>query len=161
MGWALTLIVLAFLRLVALTLSFTLSTFCAALFITFVLFLGSDMGWLQNDPVTMVGSIAFATAFWLTIGQMTFGPACLTIFVLELWRAQSLTINVIAGGAVALASVMLASDTGVAEVDLPYEDMRLWGAFLSAGFIAGFAHWVLAGHRAGRWLGTPQQAVRD
>lgn len=168
LGWFITLIVLACLRFVALALSFILSSFAAALFITFVLFLGSDFGWLEEDILSAIGAIAFATSSWLIIASMALAPSLLAFLVLEFGRFSSLTINLLAGGGVGFAVMVLSFHPGIEntaspangdnrlQTDLPYSDGEIWAAVLSAGFIAGLSHWILAGHRSGRWLGTPR-----
>lgn len=151
-----TVLVLGLIRVVSLILSYALSTLAAALFITFVLFLGSDLGWIEDDPVTALGSIGFATAAWFAIAQLAFIPYLIIIPFLEFARGSGLTINLIAGGAVALIAIVMSPLGAGEETTLPYPNSEVWIAFISAGFIAGFVYWILSGHRAGRWLGTPK-----
>lgn len=154
MGWAVTLFFLTLMRLIALSLSFALSSFAAALFFTFVLFLGSDLGWLEDDPVTTLGAMGFAAASWFAIAQLAFAPSLIAFLFLELGRFSSLTINIIAGGAIACSVMIMGGAEGSATGELPYTGAEIWGATVSAGFISGLMHWLLAGHRAGRWMGS-------
>ena len=151
-----TVFLLGIIRAISLALSYALSTLAAALFITFVLFLGSDLGWIEDDPVTALGSIGFATASWFAIAQMTFIPYLIIIPLLEFGRITGLTLNLITGGTIALITIVM-SPLGVdQDIDLPYPSSEIWIAFISAGFVAGFIYWILSGHRAGRWLGMPK-----
>ncbi|MEE9375183.1 MAG: hypothetical protein V3V04_02485 [Rhizobiaceae bacterium] len=147
---------LALLRITALALSFALSSLSAAAFITFVLFLGSDAGWLQTDPFVTIGAFTFMIAMWFSIAQYAFYPAIAAFFVLEFARLNSLISNLLAGGFCALATLLLMPEF-LTEEALPYPSKNVWAALLAAGFIAGFTHWVLAGHRSGRWLGPQNQ----
>ena len=64
--------ILALIRIIALSLSFCLSTLAAALFITFVLFLGSDPTWLETDPAVAVGAFGFTIGVWFEIAHSLF-----------------------------------------------------------------------------------------
>ncbi|MEE9313859.1 MAG: hypothetical protein V3V02_04350 [Rhizobiaceae bacterium] len=143
---------LALLRLISLTLSFALSTFAAAAFVTFVLFLGSDTGWLQKDPFVALGAIAFMMAMWLSMAQLSFYPSLAAFCTLEFGRMSSLFSNLLAGGFCAFAAMVLLPEYYGGEA-LPYEARDIWLAMISAGFVGGLTHWILAGHRSGRWLG--------
>ena len=141
--------VLALIRLMALALSYLLSTLTAAAFITFALFLGGDAQWLQNDPEVVVGSIGFTFAVWFEISRVLFVPFVLYVLIAEPARLSGLVINLAAGGLFALVYMIMTPYT----FDLPYSGQQIWTAALAAGFVGGFAHWVFAGGRAGRWLG--------
>lgn len=161
MGWAVTVFILGLIRFISLALSFALATLAAALFITFVLFLGSDLGWIEDDPITAFSSAGFATASWLAIAQMTFIPFLIVIPFLEFTRATGFTINLIAGGAIALVAIVMSPLGAGEEIALPYPSSEIWIAFLSAGFVSGFVYWILSGHRAGKWLGTPKNSLQE
>ena len=148
---------LALIRITALALSFLLSTFAASLFITFVLFLGSDAGWLQEDPFVVMGAIGFATGAWITIAQLAFVPFIAITSIAEFARLASLLVNLLTGGFCALAILVLSPSITNGE-SLPYESPEIWLTSLAAGFVGGLSHWILAGHRAGRWLGSQQKA---
>ncbi len=156
-----TVFILGLIRFISLILSYTLATLAAALFITFVLFLGSDLGWIEDDPVTALGSIGFATASWFAIAQIAFIPFLIVIPFLEFTRATGFTINLIAGGAIALIVIVMSPLGAGEEIALPYPSSEVWITFLSAGFVSGFIYWALSGHRAGRWLGTAKPNYQE
>ena len=141
--------VLALIRLMALALSYLLSTLAAAAFITFALFLGGDAQWLQNDPEVVFGSIGFTLAVWFEISRVLFVPFVLFVLIAEPARLSGLVINLAAGGFFAVIYMIMTPYT----FDLPYSQQQIWTAALAAGFVGGFAHWILAGGSAGRWLG--------
>jgi len=141
-------------RLIALSLSFCLSTLAAALFITFVLFLGSDPTWLENDPAVAAVSFGFTIGVWVEIGTSLFAIFLFVILIAEFSRLSSLLFNTIAGGGLALVHMVLTPYS----FDLPYPNEQIWIAALAAGFVGGLVHWALAGYRAGRWLG-PRRAA--
>ena len=141
--------ILALIRIIALSLSFCLSTLAAALFITFVLFLGSDPTWLENDPAVAVGAFGFTIGVWFEIAHSLFAVFFFLVLIAEFVRASSLLFNLIAGGGLALVYMVLTPYA----FDLPYREEQIWIAALAAGFVGGLVHWILAGYRAGRWLG--------
>jgi hypothetical protein len=149
--------ILALIRLMALALSFMLSTLTAAVFLTFVLFLGAEVQWLNDDPTVAVGSVAFALAAWLEISRVLFVPFLLVVGVAEFARLSSLLFNTLAGGGLAYVYMSLASNT----FDLPYGQQEIWAAAWAAGFVGGLAYWMLAGYRAGRWLGPERTETRS
>lgn len=142
-------LVLALIRFVALCLSFLLSTFAAAAFMTFALFLGGDSAWLKDDPAVAIGSIGFLIGVWVEICRALFAPFLLIMLVAELSRLDSLTFNMVGGGILAVIYMVLLPYAH----DLPYSAREVWLVALAAGFVGGLVHWMLAGHRAGRWLG--------
>ena len=71
------------------------------------------------------------------------------VLIAEFVRASSLLFNLIAGGGLALVYMVLTPYA----FDLPYREEQIWIAALAAGFFGGLVHWILAGYRAGRWLG--------
>ena len=150
--------VLASIRFLALVLSFLISTLVAAAFLTFALFLGGNPEWLHNDPAVALGSVGFAFAAWIEIVRALFLPFLIVAAVADLSRITSLLFNILAGGALSLFYLVLTPYS----FNLPYSQREIWTAALAAGFVAGLVHWVLAGHRAGRWLGPgPEQDLPD
>ena len=108
--------ILAVIRLLALSLSFVLSTLCAAVFITFALFLGGNGSWLHNDPAVAIGSVGFTVGVWVEICQALFAPFLLMMLIAELSRLGSLAINMLAGGLLAIIYMVLTPYS----FDLPY-----------------------------------------
>ena len=148
-------LILALIRLMALALSYFLSTLAAAAFVTFSLFLGGDASWLSGDPEVAVGSIGFTVAVWFDIASFLFAPFLFLMLIAELARFSGLTINLLAGGLLAVIYMVMLPPA----LDQPYVQQEIWLAALGAGFFGGLVHWILAGHRAGRWLGPPKRIV--
>lgn len=148
-------LILALIRLMALALSYFLSTLAAATFVTFSLFLGGDASWLSGDPEVAVGSIGFTFAVWFDIAGFLFAPFLFLMLVAELARFTGVTINMLAGGMLAVIYMVMLPQA----LDLPYSQQEVWLAALGAGFFGGLVHWILAGHRAGRWLGPPKRII--
>ena len=146
-------LVLALIRTFALALSFILSTFAASAFVSFALFLGGDAEWLRNDPEVAVGTVGFALAVWFEIASVLFVPFILFVLIAEPARLNGLVTNLLAGGGFALV-YMVMNDRAV---DMPYAPQELWLAAMGAGFVGGLAHWLLAGYRAGRWMGPAKK----
>lgn len=162
-------LILFILRFVALCLSYTLSCAVAAATITFIIFLGQDIGWLaltpERDPAELVLTWASTSAFfvtaWFTILPAAFWPSVAVFTVQEAARLRSLLLHLIGGAAIAVAAVVLTIGMG-AGPDVPSGlDGGAWLTVLTAGFAGGATHWLLAGHRAGRWLGpdSPEAVV--
>lgn len=147
-----TLMLFAFFRLVVLLFSYVISAGAAALFLTLALFLDGDISWLRDDAGALVGSVGFATLMWFIILQVALLPFLFVVAVLEFSRLSSLLANLSGGGLCAAIIMGLLVENDGSE-GLPYNDVDIWLAALAAGFVAGLAHWILAGHRAGRWLG--------
>jgi hypothetical protein len=147
-------LILALIRTIALALSFILSTLAAATFVSFALFLGGDADWLRDDPQVAVGTAGFALAVWFEIARALFVPFIFFILIAEPARLAGLVSNMLVGGGFALVYMVM---TGSA-VDLPYPQQEIWIAAVAAGFVGGLAHWLLAGHRAGRWIGPAKKA---
>ncbi len=143
-------------RVFVLAFSFALSTLAAALFITFVLFLGGDAGWLQEDVTVIGGAVLFALAFWLQIATLGFAAVALTFLAMEIGRFTSLVASLLAGGLCAAIILFsgLAQNAGIEE--LPYELNQVRLTLIAAGFVGGLVHWLIAGHRSGRWMGQPK-----
>ena len=148
--------VLACLRVVMLCISFFFSTLAAALFVTFSLFLGADVSWLEEDPLVAAGSLGFTLSVWLTIGWSLFLPFIGLVTIAEFTRLTGLLANLLMGGLCAL--IFLVLFISPENLDVPYSETEVWLTALAAGFVGGFTHWLIAGHRAGRWLG-PQQHI--
>ena len=145
-------LILALIRLMALALSYALSTLAAAAFVAFSLFLGGNAEWLRDDAGVLIGTIGFTFAVWIDIGPALFGPFLLLMLIAEPARLAGLTSNLLAGGLLALIYMVMVP----LAVDLPYAQQEIWLAALAAGFLGGLVHWILAGHRAGRWMGPPK-----
>jgi len=150
-------IVFLFLRLLVVGLAYFFTTLFAAGFVTFVLFLGSDTSWLIDDPVVAGSALLFFAALWWYILQVALAPFSLILLAMELGKFQSLTLNCVAGGACAVAILLLGDVSGIMiETELPYTENEVWSAALAGGLVSGITYWLLAGRRAGKWLGEPR-----
>ena len=141
-------------RLVALTISFIIATLCAALFITFALFLEGETRWVREDDLAAGSAFIFAMIAWFDIAMRSAAPAALVMLCLELGRFRSLIVNVLAGGAVALIA-LLAPFSTIEPVD-GMSQHQFWSVALATGFTGGFVHWMIAGARSGNWLPVPR-----
>ena len=146
-------LILALIRAMALALSFILSTFAASAFLSFALFLGGDAEWVRTNPEVAVGTVGFALAVWFEIASALFAPFFLFMLIAEPARLNGLVTNLLIGGGFALV-YMVMNDMAV---DMPYTEQEVWLAAIAAGFVGGLTHWMLAGYRAGRWMGPPKQ----
>ena len=104
----------AVLRSISLLLSYALSTLSAASFLTFVLFLGSEIGWLVDDPLVIGGAALYLFTTWLITAQLVFAPALVAIVTAELARLSSLLSNVLLGGVCAIVGVAASKAAQVA-----------------------------------------------
>ena len=127
-----------------------------AAFLTFVLFLGSEAGWLQ-DPLVAGGAIVYIFVTWLITAQLALTPALVIILALEFARVSSFLINVLAGGLCALVVVMLSPLQDTVSKAADFQNGQFELAIISAGFIGGLTHWILAGRKAGWWMRTAPQ----
>lgn len=102
--------------------------------------------------VFLVLVTAFLSSFHL-IGLVSL-PLAIAVVFAELLRWRGLTINLVLGGAVALAAGLstFAADSRGA----PSEGTIV--ILLATGFIGGFFYWLIAGRSAGRWLDRPNRA---
>ncbi|PCH45669.1 MAG: hypothetical protein COC23_06035 [Hyphomicrobiales bacterium] len=151
----------ALFRIIILSLSFIVATLAAAIFIAFILFLEGDASWLFRDALAAGGTVAFAGVTWFNITSWAFAPAALILLALEFGRLSSLMINLLAGGACAVIVMIMFNPSIQFENGLAYDPQQLWMVAIAAGFIAGFTHWLLAGHRAGRWMGPADAPQLD
>lgn len=149
--------VLALIRLIALAFSFMLSTLAAAAFVTFALFLGAETEWLRNDPGVAFGSVGFTFAAWLEISHILFAPFLVYVVIAEPARLTGLITNTLIGGGFAVVYMVMTPYV----FDLPYSQQEVWTAALAAGFIGGFIHWMLAGNRAGHWMGPAKISAQS
>ena len=140
----------AILRAISLLLSYALSTLSAASFLTFVWFLGSEIGWLE-DPLVVGGAAIYVFSVWLIIAELVFAPVMVMFVIAEIARMRSLLMNVLGGGLCALAVLLLTPVYEVLAQDNQFGDNPVGLAIISAGFVAGFVHWIFAGSRSGNW----------
>lgn len=150
---------LALLRICVLVFSFFIATLAASAFLTFALFLGGDTYWLGDDTALMGSLLLAGTAWWIAV-QTAFLPFAGLSLLFEFTRWRSFLAHTAAGGAVAIWSARTVELVTDGETVLPYADSDVWLAVLASGFIGGAAHWLIAGHRSGIWLG-PDKPDRE
>lgn len=111
----------------------------AALMLAFTLF-----GYQSDDPIFVASFTAsvFILLFWT--GAVAFAPAVLAIVLAEIFGWRSVLYYLLVGGAVALFADQFAEMHGRFE----FADRRV-AIFLAAGFVGGFAYWLIAGQSAG------------
>jgi len=96
------------------------------------------------DSRLVIGLVGLAAVF----GQAAFLPSIAMIFLGEFTRARSWIAYMLGGGVIAGVVLALALREGVA---ISLEPRHL-AIDLVAGMLGGFGYWLIAGHRAGRWL---------
>ncbi|MGB7335549.1 MAG: hypothetical protein WBD01_07150 [Salaquimonas sp.] len=151
-------------RLIAILLGVFVAMVAASIFLSFGMFSNmfseffNELNWVVNgDPyrtedtgglVTgLVVIVGFFTSFYV-LGLAAL-PAAIAIATAELMRWQSMTINLVLGGFVALATGL--SLFGAQHDGLPSDGTLV--VLLATGFIGGFFYWLVAGRSAGKWLG--------
>jgi hypothetical protein len=85
------------------------------------------------------------------LSAMTVVPALLVVIVGEVARIRSVLYYVVGGG-LALAAVPLLARYGQAQAGASLSSMLpptlVWQVFATAGFLAGWVYWLLAGRNA-------------
>ena len=106
-------------------------------------------GRLEDTFPLVALAIAVAGVFSsVKIAGIAILPLSLTIAIAELMRWQSMTINLVLGGLVALfAGISVYSAT---QPGLPSDGTLI--VLLATGFVGGFFYWMIAGRSAGKWL---------
>jgi drug/metabolite transporter (DMT)-like permease len=128
------------LRLIFLVpLGYVAACIAAALMMAFTLF-----GYQSDDPAFVIPFTAsvFILLFWT--GAVAFAPAVLAIVLAEIFAWRSVLYYLLVGGAIALLADQVAETHGRFE----FADQRI-AIFLAAGFVGGFAYWLIAGQGAG------------
>lgn len=132
----------------------------AGLFLVYGLFRALDPA---QDPVGLGATAGFALVSASVIGGLALAPALAGVLVTELFRLTGLVTHLAIGGAIGGALWLAGSGFGdmATEVMATGETVGSTGAggglvpgttvALAAGFLAGFAYWLLAGRQAGCW----------
>ncbi|MEL6735209.1 MAG: hypothetical protein AAFO98_04905 [Pseudomonadota bacterium] len=123
--------------------------------LTLTLFLGGDVGWLREDEAVVLAASGFAVATVWSVWLSAIYPMLAAILFTEMARARSFLVHLVCGGLVAVAAVIIGGgmDVIVIALDGAYKSSEIWLSVLSGGFVGGLVHWLIAGHRAGKWLG--------
>lgn len=141
------------LRFFAIFIGFTLAITAAGLFVGIGFYneiLTSEPP-LQSWEEELYALISIVVGFGSTvlIGAYSFSVAGIVIALAEMMRWKSLIANLVMGGVcaafLALTNLNGAGGAGISDGALLVS--------LSAGFIGGFVYWLIAGRRAGDWLG--------
>ena len=131
-----------------------LSLFAAGLFIGFGVYnelvtVDPPVDNFEQQMLSFI-SVAFGLGSTALIGLYSIGLILSAILLAELLRWQSLIANLVLGGGIAFALSVLHFGNSL---DALAGNNALMVS-LSAGFIAGFIYWLLAGRNAGNWLGA-------
>lgn len=147
-------------RLIPISVGFFLAIVAAGLFVSFGLYNDILNGGIlldrhEEDLFAFI-SIVFGFGATLLIGLYSIGLVAILIAIAELMRWKGLVTNLVMGGACAgfLAIQNFDFVNQLGEASQPPENYGALLVALSAGFIGGFVYWLIAGHRAGDWLGS-------
>ncbi len=147
-------------RLISISFGFFLAIVAAGLFVSFGLYndILNQGVLLDTHEEDLFAFISFVFGFGATllIGLYSVGLVAILIAVAELMRWKGLVTNLVMGGSCAGFLAMQNFDFlgELGETSQPPENYGALLVALSAGFIAGFVYWLIAGHRAGDWLGS-------
>ncbi len=152
-------------RLVAILFGVFVAMIAASIFLSFGMFSNmfseffNELNWIVNgDPYTqedtggIVTVLVVISGFFSSFYVMSLAalPTTIAIATGELMRWQGMTINLVLGGLVALATGL--SLFGAENEGLPSDGTLV--VLLATGFIGGFFYWIIAGRSAGKWLGS-------
>ena len=160
-------------RLVAIFFGLFIAMLAASLFLSAGIFGGmasaflADLQWaIEGDPymepadtsplvTLLVVVIGFFTSFH--VAALAALPTLLAVGLAEFMRWRGLTVNLVLGGAVALATgLSVFGETG--GNGLPSDGTLV--VLLATGFVGGFFYWLIAGRNAGKWLDAPEPLNR-
>ena len=160
-------------RLVAVFFGLFVAMLAASLFLSAGIFGGmasdflADLQWvIEGDPyldpadtsplvTLLVVVIGFFTSFH--VAGLAALPTLLAVGLAEFMRWRGMTINLVLGGMVALATgLSVFSETGGA--GLPSDGTLV--VLLATGFVGGFFYWLIAGRSAGKWLDAAEPLNR-
>jgi len=146
-------------RLISISAGFVLAIIAAGLFVSIglyndILSQGMMQGQYEEDLFAFI-AIVFGFGTTLLIGLYSLGLVAILIALAELMRWKGLVTNLVMGG-VSAGILAFQHFDFLDELNAAPQPPENYGALLvalSAGFIAGFVYWLIAGHRAGNWLG--------
>lgn len=143
-------------RLVLIFIGLLVAFAAAGIFMTFGLFSGffsdlfasSQVPQADVAPLTAFAILVVGLLSSLQIASLAFAPAALAILVAELAGWQGLTVNLVLGGLVGLATgwILTGGDPGAISGGSAL-------VLMSAGFVGSFFYWLVAGRGAGGWRG--------
>jgi len=143
-------------RLVAILFGLALAFLAAGIFISFGLFGGYFRDLFQNAEIAngeaaplaafAVIAVGFLSSF--QIASLALAPSAFAVLVAELMGWRGLTINLVLGGLVGLATGWIVSGGEAGAAALSQGALLV---LLATGFIGGFFYWLVAGRGAGGW----------
>jgi hypothetical protein len=145
-------------RLIAILFGLALAYLAAGIFISFGLFGGYFRDLFQQAEIAKGEAAPLATFAVFAVGilssfqiaSLALAPSALAVLVAELMGWRGLTINLVLGGLVGLATGWVVSG-GEAGAEAMSQGTLL--VLLATGFIGGFFYWLVAGRGAGSWRG--------
>lgn len=145
-------------RLIAIFFGLAVAFLAAGIFISFGLFGGYFRDLFQQaeiangDAAPLAAFAVFAIGILSSfqIASLALAPSALAVLVAELMGWRGLTINLVLGGLVGLATGWVVSG-GPSEAGPMSQGALL--VLLATGFIGGFFYWLVAGRGAGGWRG--------
>ena len=147
------------LRLITIGFGFCLAILAAGIFVGFgfyneILTTGSLINQWEEELYSVI-SLGIGFASTILIGIYSLAVAAIIIAIAELMRWKGMVTNLIMGGG--CAGFLALNNQGLVQRpdEIPAFDSN-YGSLLvalSAGFIGGFVYWLIAGRRAGDWLG--------
>ena len=158
------------LRLIVIAFALCVALLGASMFIGFGLAMGMFPEMVSSDPNSIFnieeesGTIFAVITFILgviagfQIAGLAMLPVVVAIAVSELMHWRGLVAQLVLSGLCAL--FVMFSALQLPQGQLPGDGTVI--VSLAAGFVAGFLYWMIAGHRAGKWMGetvTPQEPV--
>jgi hypothetical protein len=142
-------------RLVAIFFGLALAFLAAGIFISFGLFGGyftelfqqADIANGEATPLAAFAIVAVGVLSSFQIASLALAPSAFAIVIAELMGWRGLTVNLVLGGLVGLATGWIVSggDAAMSQGTLL--------VLLATGFTGGFFYWLLAGRGAGGWRG--------
>ena len=99
-----------------------------------------------SDEVSVSAAFELVNQAVVLTSAMTIIPAIALVIIGEVARIQSIYYYVVGGGLALVAVPVLAQMTQAAEPALP--SAVVWQVFATAGFLGGFAYWLIAGRNA-------------
>jgi hypothetical protein len=145
-------------RLIAILFALALAFLAAGIFISFGLFGGYFRDVFQQaqiangDAAPLAAFAVFAVGILSSfeIASLALAPSAFAVLLAELMGWRGLTINLVLGGLVGLATGWVVSG-GQAEAAAMSQGTLL--VLLATGFVGGFFYWLVAGRGAGNWRG--------
>jgi hypothetical protein len=142
-------------RLVAIFFGLALAFLAAGIFISFGLFGGyftelfqqADIANGEATPLAAFAIVAVGVLSSFQIASLALAPSAFAIVIAELMGWRGLTVNLVLGGLVGLATGWIVSggDAAMSQGTLL--------VLLATGFTGGFFYWLVAGRGAGGWRG--------